>query len=122
MPLIQRLSRFAIRPVWRFGFHLWLLLLAAGCRPQAAGLPPGASSSAVKVMVETDGMVRVSLASLRQAGLALSAIAADEVSLSHAGDLVPFLGNQRRHIRRRAWLQLRHARTGRARQEEHRCL
>lgn len=94
MPLTQRRMRPATRRLWKRGAAAWLpllLLLAAGCRQRSSQLPAGGGYDAVKLMAAEAGMVRVSLAALQEAGLALDAIAVDSLSLTHQGEQVPYL-------------------------------
>jgi hypothetical protein len=69
------------------------LLLLAGCRRQSdpPAPPAQADSATLKITIAEDGMVRLTLAQLQQAGMEIEALTPETVALTTGGDPVPLL-------------------------------
>lgn len=75
----------------RIGLLVAFLALLPACRSETAAPTGSASTTAVKLLIAEDGLYRVTLDALQDAGLQAEALSPDTVGLSTGGRAVPFL-------------------------------
>lgn len=92
------MAHFASLPTPRgrlaWGIALLAALLLLGCRARTAqptAAPSAVDPTALKISIAESGMVRLTAAELRAAGLQFAALDAAELNLTQNGDSIPFL-------------------------------